>query len=634
MAISDTVQSMKTHIRQAYTAVENKGVTTPESKNLANLAGLINQIPGDVVIPSDLPAPGAYGAVYYYSVVNNTTVLRGVQLATQEHFNAICTNGAGSSTITVNGASFTKSSVVAYRWGSTQITSIPNYFLYNFTSLISMSDMPDSVTTIGNYFMANCQAHNQTLHFSNNLTGIGTYFLAWNYKRAGGVDLSNTKITSIPDRFMQLCTVFNDVLTLPSTVTTIGGYFMTWCYRFNQSLTIPASVTSIGDYFLYDCINLNTEIKILGQIQSIGVYFMANTIRYAQPITITGNNGLIGERFMGGSYMNRREASPITLDGTWSSIGDFFCYGAFYFNSPISITGNDLEIGSSFLCKMWFMNSAVSLNGTIKSIGANSFNNLATFNQPLDLSHVKALGNNCLYGMHGFNQPIDLSSLESIGNYVFYYNDVFDKNIVLPALESYPNNFCAFNMQFNQPLNIPDTVKTVGAYFLAWCYRFNSEITHSIQNFGTFFMNQCTAYTKDFTVPANATIGGGFMYGCTSFSVPYALTIGENPTVTASSNTLATHDALARMYLQGVSITGAGAEAFKEALPDSDVSPYRKLVITDTPVTLSARTTKARAKVGTPSSEYAPVTGIDYPELPEEPEVLEVEPNPDFDLPY
>lgn len=46
MAISDTIQSMKTHTSNAYNAIQTKGGTIPTNKNLANLEAAVNSITG------------------------------------------------------------------------------------------------------------------------------------------------------------------------------------------------------------------------------------------------------------------------------------------------------------------------------------------------------------------------------------------------------------------------------------------------------------------------------------------------------------------------------------------------------------------------------------------------------------
>ena len=45
MAITDTIQSIKTHTQNAYTKIGEKGGTVPANKNLENLSSSIESIP-------------------------------------------------------------------------------------------------------------------------------------------------------------------------------------------------------------------------------------------------------------------------------------------------------------------------------------------------------------------------------------------------------------------------------------------------------------------------------------------------------------------------------------------------------------------------------------------------------------
>ena len=45
MAISDTINSLKTHLGEAYASLEEKGATIPENKNVENLADSILSVP-------------------------------------------------------------------------------------------------------------------------------------------------------------------------------------------------------------------------------------------------------------------------------------------------------------------------------------------------------------------------------------------------------------------------------------------------------------------------------------------------------------------------------------------------------------------------------------------------------------
>lgn len=68
-----------------------------------------------------------------------------------------------------------------------------------------------------------------------------------------------------------------------------------------------------------------------------------------------------------------------------------------------------------------------------------------------------------------------------------------------------------------------------------------------------------------------------FMHGCDNFTG--TIYIPENSNPPTDNNSLSTNNPDAPMYVQGIKLTGPGAGAWKEALPDRDEAPFRKLVV-------------------------------------------------------
>ena len=115
----------------------------------------------------------------------------------------------------------------------------------------------------------------------------------------------------------------------------------------------------------------------------------------------------------------------------------------------------------------------------------------------------------------------------------------------------------------------------------------------------------CTALNSPIIIPAKTTqVGNGFLYGCTSFNSPVTLAgnaaisysfmhgcdsmtstvnVGSNPIPSLTGYWLQTYlssdTSNAPMYTTGVTLAGANAAAWKEALPDRASSPYRKLIL-------------------------------------------------------
>lgn len=103
---------------------------------------------------------------------------------------------------------------------------------------------------------------------------------------------------------------------------------------------------------------------------------------------------------------------------------------------------------------------------------------------------------------------------------------------------------------------------------------------NSLQKIGTSFLAESN-YAKPFSIPGSVTsVGSNFMYNCRNFVGPLYVPEGCQPPT--DNNSLATDSAQAKMYVNGIVLTGPGAAAWKAALPDRTTSPYRKLIVATT----------------------------------------------------
>lgn len=595
MTVADTIQSMKAHMRAAYDVIEEMGGTRPEELNLENLPAAIATIEKKIPI-------GPWGRVIYFT----NSEINGVALQTEEDFNALCTNGNLNSQITVQGATFTKYAVIQFEFGEKFPTAIPDYFLYYFTSVgVSKAvTIPSGVTSIGNYFMARCSTYNFAMTLPATITSIGTYFRAYNYGASSVPDISKTKITLIPASFLSCCYAMTGALVIPEGVTGISSYFLAYCSIFNGAITFPSTLKLIGDHFLAYCRSFNKPITITSGVTDLGSYFMFYTTSFSARLQITGGNGIIGDSFLRSSYLAYTTGAEIILDGTWVSIGDFFCYAAFYLNIPISITGNDLAIGNQFLYRAALLNSNLTLSG-VKSIGNYFMSRCIAFAKQLTFDeHLTTIGTNFMEYCIGITTlPPDLSKTK---------------------LTDIPQSFMYACVSMTTAPVLPTSLKTIGNFFLYRCLGLESTVTipSGVTSIGTNFMAWCGSYYRPLRLPDGLTsIGEFFMYRDGAFLGP--LTVPASLTnLPASDYTLAVLDTTAPTYKIGITITGDGAANFKAAYPDINSSTKRKLIVSNTataseePVTMSTRKQVAEDQAGI----LAPVVFPDPPEPPEPPE--------------
>jgi hypothetical protein len=119
-----------------------------------------------------------------------------------------------------------------------------------------------SLKDIGKYFLDNCSSFNTVLTLPNSVINIDDCFMknctSFNSYLYFPV---NSALDEIEASFMDGCKAFNKPIVLPASLTDIGSIFMSGCQSFNQQLNIPRSVNSLdGDNFLSNCYNFTSTV--------------------------------------------------------------------------------------------------------------------------------------------------------------------------------------------------------------------------------------------------------------------------------------------------------------------------------------------------------------------------------------
>lgn len=172
---------------------------------------------------------------------------------------------------------------------------------------------------------------------------------------------------------------------------------------------------------------------------------------------------------------------------------------------------------------------------------------------------VKVVADQFLEGSAAEPESLELVAVEEIGHY-------FGRSSKL-----------------NVPLTLPNTLTKIGNGFLSSANSFNSELTlpDSLQEIGREFLAYSRAYTQTLTLPASITsIGNTFMFNTDFVTslITETTTVPEPDTGTANRLTLATNSNGEPIFTTGVSISGAGADAWRAALPNEVDGPYRKII--------------------------------------------------------
>lgn len=179
--------------------------------------------------------------------------------------------------------------------------------------------------------------------------------------------------------------------------------------------------------------------------------------------------------------------------------------------------------------------------------------NIGAYNNNLVLSNLPSL--RTIEGWE--NIPQSTYAGGALGNL-----PIFSSNVVYP---NYTQRNCMYNLySFNAFVTFPETISVIGPSFLRYALMFN----------------------QDLTIPSNITkIGESFLEDCPNMCSTIYVGTSTLPGLSNVTAPLSTSNPNSPCYAQGIILTGPGAKAWKETLPDLDGVKvnskfrYRKLIL-------------------------------------------------------
>lgn len=198
----------------------------------------------------------------------------------------------------------------------------------------------------------------------------------------------------------------------------------------------------------------------------------------------------------------------------------------------------------------------------------------------INLPNVTEVGKNFLGNCRHYNLPVNMPRLTTVGDGFMNTCEDFNSTITAPLLTNIGNGFLSSCRSFNQPLVFSPV--RVGNYFLNGCSVFNQPLDLSnVVEIGEVFLYSAKAFSQHIVVPVSvASIGKGFLCdakNAVSVEIQTSAVPGSDDYASIS---LGTWDSSAPMYVQGITLSGTGAQAWKNALPDSSTqNKYRKLIL-------------------------------------------------------
>lgn len=249
-----------------------------------------------------------------------------------------------------------------------------------------------------------------------------------------------------------------------------------------------------------------------------------------------------------------------TLSGAIGSTATMTIGGATFTGGDITeigvgnnVTALDMQFALDYL-KL----KQVYLPSTLTSIGEGCFSGTISYTGTLTLpSGLQSIGRSFMYNSY-INTPITIPAGATVGRYFLRGCPLFNSMVTIPeGFTDIPVDFLYGCQSFNQPIAFPSTLSTIGLRFMAGCSSFNQNIT----------------------LPPNLTsLGAQFLRNANAMCS--TINLGNLPAtvVTQNNTTLSTTDSTAPMYTTGITLVGAYVADWMTALPNSDTSPYRKLI--------------------------------------------------------
>ncbi|MCD8305996.1 MAG: leucine-rich repeat domain-containing protein [Prevotella sp.] len=322
------------------------------------------------------------------------------------------------------------------------VTKIPDYLLYDISSVTTLTFADNSaLTSIGNYAFNECSSL-QSVTLPENLTSIGNYAFCSCTKLATVTFEENSALTTIGKYAFYNCALTE--ITIPENVETIDNYAFEDCTEL-ATVTFEESskLTTIGTSAFYNC-KVLTEITIPENVTTIGNEAF-NSCTNLATVTFEESSKLTS---IGTNAFKSSGLTEITIPENMTTIGTYAFYGCSLLASVTLPDGlTSLGIYAFYGCSAL---TEITIPENVTSIGNYSFKNctsLATLNfnattcsdfssaEPLDpfcgcsaLTTVN-IGANVTtipsYFLRGITSLTTLtiaddSQLTSIGTYAFY----------------------------------------------------------------------------------------------------------------------------------------------------------------------------------------------------------------------
>ena len=314
-----------------------------------------------------------------------------------------------------------------------------------------------------------------TLNLPNSIKIIGNHAFEFCMDLTGNLTLP-TSLENIGKGAFMACESLTGDLIIPDSVTVIGGSSFAFCSGLNGTLIIPDSVTSIDQAFI-GCNNI-TNIVIGSGVESISDMSFACT---DSPLVTTPVDTVV------------TTSNPNAISYDWASD---MRNVTFIVDVPLSTTG-DL---------MGHLNTST---GEFKITGDG---------KNLDIQIIEALGT-----IGGTQLLQNIKTLNFEADKIETICDCWCYNVQGDAMNVFADLFMP---NLSGCLNLPSTVKSIGAYAFDGCSGFtgNLILPNNLQTIGEGAFYNCTGFTGDIVIPDSITEISAYAFAfCSGFDGKIAI---------------------------------------------------------------------------------------------------------------
>lgn len=520
------------------------------------------------------------------------------------------------------------------------VTSIGNNFLSNMAKFNSPIHFPESLTTYDtqNGLLMYMNSFNQPIVLPANMPTI---------PGIQGLSSFNSEITlpvnptAVENNFLAQCPAFDQPVTLPDSVVTIGTSFLANNSSFNQPVVLSTNLQTIGNSFMYGALSFNQPLTFPDSLQSIANDALYDCQSFASVIHIPENVSWGSNSFFSTLLANVPYYAGILVEGTDTAIAQFKAaypnstgyparrvitsederaYGGYWTPSTLYTIITDPSVieqicngtftfpsnasGLTFTPKAGTISSITTLNNFLK----NAPNGL-TPNGLQFLTQVTTIGDYYLQDVKMDNNilgPLMPPNVTAVGGYAFFgtslgLGNYRSEGIALPdGITTIGDSFMSSASNISANIHLPANLKTLGAnaFSVDLNDKNNSymslELPEGLESIGNQFMSSYSKTSeywgpRTVTIPSTVTsIGNGFLSDVYGSRIRFQINTTAIPADQPMSagnyiRSISSTTESAPAYVDGIRLSGPGAETWAEALPnwngEAPANIYRNIIV-------------------------------------------------------